>query len=285
MRSRASCARGPACCASDTPRCASRVRCRWPAVSVREPPHQPGAHRRRADQEHTAAPRPARGRARPPSAPSIADSGTTTPSAVSGADALPRSPSPSNAPATDRPAERRPAPATASSARPVRPAERPARPDVAVRVPGRGDPALGRVQPHGRPVRLSGPRWTSAPRSGDRDPVSENASVDRCRPPAISVSVSLSAPADQRGDRRCSAWSRSSRWTRRPSRARGPPPPPRAARRRRRRTRPGPSAPAARPRRARRAAARGNSPDASTAAAPGATTSSMTRRSASRNHS
>ena len=242
IRSRASWARGSACWASDWPRCASWVRCRCPAVSAASRLHQPRAHRRRADQEVPAArpPAPGRARRRPRRASPLAAPARRRPS--SGADALPRSPSPSNGPA-DRQAGRvgRHQP---QRHRPGRrpPPKRPAGPDVAVGLPGRGHPALARVQPHARRP-SDAPRSTAAPRSGLRDPASENASVDRCRPAAIAAGCPCPRPRPARRPRR-SASSRPSRWTRRPRRARGRPSPPRAARRRRRRIRPAPSVPA-----------------------------------------
>ena len=102
IRSRASCARGSACCASDTPRCSSRVRCSRPAVSVASRRISPALIA--AEQIRNTGSTAASARSSPaPSAPSIALAGTVTPAAVIGAEALPRSPSPSNVPATASP--------------------------------------------------------------------------------------------------------------------------------------------------------------------------------------
>ena len=206
--SRASCARGPACWASDTPRCASRVRCRCAAVSVASRRISPALIaaeqiRKNGRMAASAISSP------PPSAPSIADSGTTTPSAVSGADALPRSPSPSNAPGRrqarragrHQPQRHRPG-RVGAPVRPVRaPRQRPARPDVAVRVPGRGDPALGRVEPHGRPARQQHRGGHRRPEVGPRPGLGER-QRGQVRPGRDRDQRVLVTGRDQPGDRR-----------------------------------------------------------------------------------
>ena len=196
IRSRASCARGSACCASDTPRCSSRVRCRWPAVSSRQPPHAAPRSSPPSRPGTPAAPRRGPGRARRRPRRACALAGTVTPAADHRRGGVAAQPEP-----VERPGHRQPggagrhqpqghrpggvrAPAGGSTRRSCRPA-RPRSPSSWPR----------RAAPHCR----RRPRHAAALDSGaqkcDRDPVSENASVDRWVPAATAVSVSLSPAA------------------------------------------------------------------------------------------
>ena len=103
------------------------------------------AERGAEHQEPAAAPAPSAMSSPAPSAPSMAvEPEPGRPSAVTGREPLPAQPQPVEVAGHAQPGACRPAPATASSGR--RRGQRPARPDVAVGLAGRGHPALAGVQ-------------------------------------------------------------------------------------------------------------------------------------------